>query len=62
MSGMRILVTDDDPLLRKALRVQLTRAGYEALKADNGQAAWGMSEPEPAWPEPRPGRQPGEDG
>src|SRR5712692_8723958 len=42
MSKMRLLVVDDDALLRRSLNLQLTRAGYEVHEAEDGQAAWDM--------------------
>jgi CheY-like chemotaxis protein len=38
----RILMVDDDPLVREVIKVALVRAGYEVLTADDGQAAWKM--------------------
>ena len=35
----RILVIDDDPALRRLISFGLTRAGYEAITADNGAVA-----------------------
>jgi two-component system cell cycle response regulator len=43
---MRLLVVDDDALLRRSLNLQLTRAGYEVHEAEDGQAAWDMIERE----------------
>jgi len=39
---MRLLVVDDDALLRRSLNLQLTRAGYEVDEAEDGEAAWEM--------------------
>lgn len=39
MSAGRILVVDDDPQIRRVLRVTLTGQGYEADDAKNGEAA-----------------------
>ncbi len=39
---MRLLVVDDDALLRRSLNLQLTRAGYEVHEAEDGQVAWDM--------------------
>lgn len=39
MNRRRILVADDDESLRWVTQVQLQRAGYEVLAAENGQAA-----------------------
>jgi len=41
---MRLLVVDDDALLRRSLNLQLTRAGYEVHDAEDGEAAWAMVE------------------
>src|SRR5687767_14398125 len=35
----RILVVDDEPGIRKAVRVMLEKAGYDVLEADNGETA-----------------------
>jgi diguanylate cyclase (GGDEF)-like protein len=42
MPKMRLLVVDDDALLRRSLNLQLTRAGYEVHEAEDGQVAWDM--------------------
>ncbi len=42
MTKMRLLVVDDDALLRRSLNLQLTRAGYEVHEAEDGEAAWKM--------------------
>lgn len=39
MSGARILVVDDEPQIRRALRAALTGHGYEVDVADDGEAA-----------------------
>lgn len=39
VSRMRILVVDDEPSICKALTIALSRAGYEALSAQSGDAA-----------------------
>jgi two-component system KDP operon response regulator KdpE len=41
MSGapIRILVVDDEPPIRKLLRMGLTAHGYEVIDAPNGKAA-----------------------
>src|SRR5262249_39839136 len=39
MSAGRILVVDDDPQIRRVLRVTLTGRGYEVDDAKNGEAA-----------------------
>ncbi len=36
---MRVLVADDDALLRRSLKLQLMRAGHDVVEADNGEAA-----------------------
>ena len=35
----RILVADDEPLVRSVVRMVLEKAGYEVLEADNGDQA-----------------------
>jgi two-component system cell cycle response regulator len=45
---MRLLVADDDPVLRRILRAALTRAGHDVQEATDGRAAWGMLQAEPA--------------
>ena len=42
MTKMRLLVVDDDALLRRSLHLQLTRAGYEVHAAEDGLIAWDM--------------------
>jgi two-component system cell cycle response regulator len=42
MAKMRLLVVDDDALLRRSLNLQLTRAGYEVDEAEDGEVAWDM--------------------
>ncbi len=44
MNRSRILVVDDDPSLRRVLRMQLAEAGYEVLLAANGEEASGLME------------------
>ena len=39
MSRMRVLVVDDEPSICKALTIALSRAGYDALSAQSGEAA-----------------------
>ncbi len=39
MSGERVLVVDDEPQIRRALRTALTGNGYEVTTADGGGAA-----------------------
>lgn len=41
MSAGRILVVDDDPQIRRVMRVTLTGQGYEVDDAKNGEAALG---------------------
>ena len=44
---MRILVVDDDPLLRQLLRAHLTRVGHEVLTMADGRSAWKLLQREP---------------
>ncbi len=37
---MRILVVDDEPMIRELLSEFLVDHGHEVLEAENGQAAW----------------------
>jgi len=39
---VRILVADDDPVIRRLLGSILVRGGYEVLYAPDGEAAWSM--------------------
>lgn len=38
----RLLMVDDDPLVREVLKTSLLKAGYEVIVAEDGQAAWRM--------------------
>ncbi len=38
----RVLMVDDDPLVREVIKAALIKAGYEVLTADDGQSAWKM--------------------
>ncbi|BDI07374.1 response regulator transcription factor [Sphaerotilus microaerophilus] len=44
---MRILLVEDEPTLRAALRRSLEDAGYVVDEADNGRDAWHLGETEP---------------
>jgi two-component system cell cycle response regulator len=44
---VRVLVVDDDALLRRSLQLLLNRAGYEVREAEDGQAAWDLIQREP---------------
>jgi DNA-binding NtrC family response regulator len=35
----RVLVVDDEPLVRKVARMTLEKAGYDLLEAENGERA-----------------------
>jgi len=35
----RVLVVDDEPLVRKVVRMTLEKAGYDVLEAENGERA-----------------------
>ena len=39
MSGARVLVVDDEPQIRRALRVALTGHGYQVELAEDGESA-----------------------
>ena len=39
MSGVRILVADDEPNLRRVLRAILVRDGYDVVAVENGEEA-----------------------
>jgi DNA-binding NtrC family response regulator len=41
-NGVRVLVVDDEPSICKALAIALSRAGYEAVTAQSGEAALGV--------------------
>lgn len=41
-ASARILVVDDEPAVRSALRVNLARAGYEVILAGNAEEALGF--------------------
>lgn len=36
----KVLVADDDPMFREMISLSLAEAGYDALVAEDGQAAW----------------------
>ncbi len=44
---MRLLVVDDDPLMRKRLHSRLTAVGHEVLLASDGEAAWEILQQDP---------------
>jgi DNA-binding response OmpR family regulator len=41
---MRILVAEDDPIIRRLLEATLIRSGYSVTIADNGRRAWEILE------------------
>lgn len=45
---MKILIAEDDPILRRLLEVTLARASYEVVLAENGGRAWEVLEAEGA--------------
>jgi sigma-B regulation protein RsbU (phosphoserine phosphatase) len=45
---MKILIAEDDPILRRLLEVTLARAGYEVTLAENGARAWEILQTEGA--------------
>ena len=45
---IRILVVDDEPPIRKLLRMGLTAQGYEVLEAPNGKTAMALLEQKPS--------------
>ena len=47
---MRILIADDDVVLRHALRVHLERWGYDVIESPDGAAAWKALREPPAPP------------
>ena len=44
---MRILVADDDPLIRKLLQDELRKLNHEVTVAENGEQAWAQFEKSP---------------
>ena len=42
--GVRVLVADDDALIRRAISQALTRLGFEIMVADDGATAIAMAE------------------
>ena len=44
---LRVLVIDDEPPIRKLLRMGLTAQGYQVLEAPNGKTALALLEPSP---------------
>ncbi|MBI4499567.1 MAG: response regulator [Gemmatimonadetes bacterium] len=47
MKGLRVLVVDDEPAVRRALEKALTRNGYSVLLATSGEQACEMLASEP---------------
>lgn len=43
----KILVAEDNPVVRKGLNNFLTKWGYEPIEADNGDTAWNVLETDP---------------
>lgn len=39
MTGVRILIADDEPQIRRLLKAALARGGYETIEAEDGRAA-----------------------
>jgi two-component system, OmpR family, KDP operon response regulator KdpE len=48
MSGERILIVDDEPQIRRALRTALTGHGYEVEIAEDGETALALLAARPA--------------
>jgi phosphoserine phosphatase RsbU/P len=44
---MRILIADDDIVLRHALRVQLQKSGYDVIECADGAKAWAVLQDQP---------------
>jgi sigma-B regulation protein RsbU (phosphoserine phosphatase) len=44
---MKVLIAEDDPAVRKALRLSLLQFGYEVIVADDGQNAWKIFDDHP---------------
>ena len=44
----KILVAEDNPVVRKGLNNFLTKWGYDPIEADNGDSAWHALETDPA--------------
>src|SRR5690348_7787245 len=47
MSGVQVLVADDDPLQRTKLSVLLRKSGYEVVEAAHGAEAWELLRQQP---------------
>src|SRR6185295_634087 len=47
-AALKILVVDDEPPIRKLLRMGLTAQGYEVLEAPNGKTAMALLEQKPS--------------
>lgn len=45
---MKILVAEDDAIIRTFLRASLNKWGYEILEAEDGQSAWEILESDPS--------------
>lgn len=43
----RILIADDEPFVRRLVRVNLERAGYIVVEAEDGMTAWELLDEEP---------------
>ena len=55
-AALKVLVIDDEPPIRKLLKMGLSTQGYQILEATNGKIALELLSPEsrPDHPRPRP--------
>ncbi len=46
-TAVKLLIVDDDPIMRRLLQATLSRAGHDLEQAENGQTAWDRLQQDP---------------